>query len=299
MITEKKLQYFIEVCKTENISSAARNLFIAQPALSKTIQELEEELHYPLFDRQGKHIILNENGRIFQTYAKQILANYDGARAALASNNQTDDKHISFGVSVCSQLLSDILGGFYEKCPDANITVHTGYPLDCMQDHLDLVLDAYPQLTTPSSDQEPLQKPAGDILMSEEICIAYSASHPFARETAIPRSILYHYPCILPSPKSRMGDLLDDLWKRYILRPLQSSSDVNNSYVQCELVSQGRYFTLVPQKSWRPAYTANNLILAPLPNAKIYRHICLYRQPYLSPLALEFADYLHTYFAAL
>ena len=40
MITEKKLQYFIEVCKTENISSAARNLFIAQPALSKTIQEL-------------------------------------------------------------------------------------------------------------------------------------------------------------------------------------------------------------------------------------------------------------------
>ena len=260
---------------------------------------MEEELHYPLFDRQGKHIILNENGRIFQTYAKQILANYDGARAALASNNQTDDKHISFGVSVCSQLLSDILGGFYEKRPDANITVHTGYPLDCMQDHLDLVLDAYPQLTTPSSDTESLQKPVGDILMSEEICIAYAASHPFAREESIPRSILYHYPCILPSPESRMGDLLDDLWKRYILRPLQSSSDVNNSYVQCELVSQGRYFTLVPQKSWRPAYTANNLILAPLPNAKIYRHICLYRQPYLSPLALEFADYLHIYFAAL
>ena len=239
MITEKKLQYFVEVCKTENISSAARNLFIAQPALSKTIQELEEELHYPLFDRRGKHIILNENGKIFQTYAKQILADYDGARAALMSNNLTDDKHISLGVSVCSQLLSDILHGFYERHPDANITVHTGYPLDCMQNHLDLFLDAYPQLTIPSSDMEPLQIPADDILMSEEICIAYSASHPFAKETAIPRSILYHYPCILPSSESRMGDLLADLWKRYILRPLQSSCDVNNSYVQCELVSQG------------------------------------------------------------
>lgn len=299
MITEKKLQYFVEVCKTENISSAARNLFIAQPALSKTIQELEEELHYPLFDRRGKHIILNENGRIFQTYAKQILADYDGARAALMANNLTDDKHISLGVSVCSQLLSDILHGFYERHPDANITVHTGYPLDCMQNHLDLFLDAYPQLTIPSSDMGPLQIPADDILMSEEICIAYSASHPFAKETAIPRSILYHYPCILPSSESRMGDLLADLWKRYILRPLQSSCDVNNSYVQCELVSQGRYFTLVPKKSWRPAYTANNLILAPLPDAKIYRHICLYRQHYLSALAQEFADYLHTYFARL
>lgn len=299
MITEKKLLYFVEVCKTENISSAARNLFIAQPALSKTIQELEEELHYPLFDRHGKHIILNENGKIFQTYAKQILADYDGARAALMANNLTDDKHISLGVSVCSQLLSDILHGFYERHPDANITVHTGYPLDCMQNHLDLFLDAYPQLTIPSSDMGPLQIPADDILMSEEICIAYSASHPFAKETAIPRSILYHYPCILPSSESRMGDLLADLWKRYILRPLQSSCDVNNSYVQCELVSQGRYFTLVPKKSWRPAYTANNLILTPLPDAKIYRHICLYRQHYLSALALEFADYLHTYFARL
>lgn len=299
MITEKKLLYFVEVCKTENISSAARNLFIAQPALSKTIQELEEELHYPLFDRHGKHIILNENGKIFQTYAKQILADYDGARAALMANNLTDDKHISLGVSVCSQLLSDILHGFYERHPDANITVHTGYPLDCMQNHLDLFLDAYPQLTIPSSDMGPLQIPADDILMSEEICIAYSASHPFAKETAIPRSILYHYPCILPSSESRMGDLLADLWKRYILRPLQSSCDVNNSYVQCELVSQGRYFTLVPKKSWRPAYTANNLILTPLPDAKIYRHICLYRQHYLSALAQEFADYLHTYFARL
>ncbi len=45
MITEKKLQYFIEVCKTENISSAARNLFIAQPALSKTIQALDYTIH--------------------------------------------------------------------------------------------------------------------------------------------------------------------------------------------------------------------------------------------------------------
>ena len=45
MITEKKLFYFVEVCKTQNISTAAKNLFIAQPALSKTIQELEEELH--------------------------------------------------------------------------------------------------------------------------------------------------------------------------------------------------------------------------------------------------------------
>ena len=83
MITEKKLLYFVEVCKTENISTAAKNLFIAQPALSKTIQDLETDLGYPLFERQGRHILLNENGRLFYQYAVQIVATYDNARRAL------------------------------------------------------------------------------------------------------------------------------------------------------------------------------------------------------------------------
>ena len=299
MITEKKLLYFVEVCKTQNISTAAKNLFIAQPALSKTIQDLETDLGYPLFERQGRHILLNENGRLFYQYAVQIVATYDNARRALDIYNDEENKHITLGVSVCSQLLSNILDGFYQKHPDANISVRTGYPLDCMKDHLDLLIDAYPHLTTPPSPTKQSVILPEVQLMSEEICLAFSDAHPFASMTSISRPILYHYPCILPSANSCMGSLLDDLWSHFKLRPLQSSSDINNSYVQCELASHGRYFTIVPKKSWYPAYTANTLLLAPLPDAKIYRHIILYRQPYLSPLAEEFASYLVDYFANL
>ena len=50
----KYLQYLLHVAETENISQSARELFIAQPALSRLIAEAEKELGYPLFDRLGK-----------------------------------------------------------------------------------------------------------------------------------------------------------------------------------------------------------------------------------------------------
>ena len=298
MITEKKLLYFVEVCKTQNISTAAKNLFIAQPALSKTIQDLETDLGYPLFERQGRHILLNENGRLFYQYAVQIVATYDNARRALDIYNDEENKHITLGVSVCSQLLADILDGFYQKHPDANISVRTSYPLDCMRDDLDLLLDADPHLNTPSFTVQ-IPSSGGELLLSEELCLAFSASHPFHGSSTISRPDLYHTPCVLPSPDSRMGALLHDLWTRYIVSPITPACEVNNSYVQCELVAQGRYFTFVPVKTWKPAYTANHLELMPLPSSRLYRHIILYRQPYLSPLAEEFASYLVDYFADL
>lgn len=55
MITEKKLQYFYRSLQNRKHFTAPEIYLSLQPALSKTIQELEEELHYPLFDRQGKH----------------------------------------------------------------------------------------------------------------------------------------------------------------------------------------------------------------------------------------------------
>ncbi len=60
-----QLRYFVQVAKLESVSRAAVSLHISQPALSKTIGNLERELGAPLFDRIGKRIYLNEKGRFF------------------------------------------------------------------------------------------------------------------------------------------------------------------------------------------------------------------------------------------
>ena len=58
-----KLKYFYIIAKYENMSLAAKELLISQPALSKAITNLEAELEMDLFFRSGKRITLNANGR--------------------------------------------------------------------------------------------------------------------------------------------------------------------------------------------------------------------------------------------
>ena len=60
-----QLKYFVTVARLEHMTKAAEELHIAQPALSKTIARLEEDLGAPLFERQGRQIRLNPYGKAF------------------------------------------------------------------------------------------------------------------------------------------------------------------------------------------------------------------------------------------
>ena len=60
MIT--KLYYFIKVAQTGNLTRAAQELFISQPALTMAIKRLEKELDVTLFEREGNRLILSPSG---------------------------------------------------------------------------------------------------------------------------------------------------------------------------------------------------------------------------------------------
>lgn len=68
------LRYFREVALSENISQAAKALYITQPALSVAIKKLEAELGYPLFSRRGNQIRLTEAGRCFLSYVNNVFS---------------------------------------------------------------------------------------------------------------------------------------------------------------------------------------------------------------------------------
>lgn len=61
----QQLEYFRVVARLEHFGQAARELAISQPALSRSISKLEEELGVTLFDRMGRSVYLNSFGRVF------------------------------------------------------------------------------------------------------------------------------------------------------------------------------------------------------------------------------------------
>ena len=73
----RELKYFVQVAKDGNYSTAAQKLYISQPALSKVIHKLEEEMGFEFFYTFQKRQNLTDFGQAFYEKAVQVISEYD------------------------------------------------------------------------------------------------------------------------------------------------------------------------------------------------------------------------------
>lgn len=79
----RSLRYFVEVVQLSGFSRAAENLFVTQPAISRSIKKLEDELGYHLLKREVDGVRLTDEGQILLVHAKQILSQFSSMKKAL------------------------------------------------------------------------------------------------------------------------------------------------------------------------------------------------------------------------
>jgi len=75
----RHLRYFVAAAETENVSRAALKLHVSQPALSRQIRDLEDEIGFCLLERTAKSVRLTEAGRAFLSDARALLQQADEA----------------------------------------------------------------------------------------------------------------------------------------------------------------------------------------------------------------------------
>jgi DNA-binding transcriptional LysR family regulator len=75
----RHLRYFVAAAKTENGSRAALKLHVSQPALSRQIRDLEDEIGFCLLERTAKSVRLTDAGRAFLSDARTLLQQADEA----------------------------------------------------------------------------------------------------------------------------------------------------------------------------------------------------------------------------
>ena len=114
------LQYFQVLAQEENMTRAAERLHISQPALSASLSKLEKELGIQLFDRIGRHIQLNRNGKIYIDYVNQAMNNLNNAARELDNYNRQEKLTVTLSV-VSVQAVQELLSDFQNQYP--NITV--------------------------------------------------------------------------------------------------------------------------------------------------------------------------------
>src|SRR6476646_7711862 len=98
----RHLRYFVGVGEEQHYGRAARRLGIAQPALSRQIQDLERELGFALFDRLPRGVKLSAAGKLFLDDAQRILQEVDEAklRAERVASGKAGTLRIGFVESI-------------------------------------------------------------------------------------------------------------------------------------------------------------------------------------------------------
>lgn len=97
----QQLEYFIKIYETKNFTEASNLLSVTQPALSKAISKLEQELDVPLFEREGRNIKVTKYGEAFFKYAECSLNEIERGKEKLADMKNNRENTISLGSTYC------------------------------------------------------------------------------------------------------------------------------------------------------------------------------------------------------
>ncbi|WP_234998623.1 LysR family transcriptional regulator [Salirhabdus sp. Marseille-P4669] len=116
----KQLQYFIEITRTGSFTKAAENLFITQPALSRNVKSLEEEIGAPLFIRSRKKLILTDIGMVLKRHAETIEKQLLSLNSEISNLLTLKRGNIRIGLPtiINSFFFSDLLASFHNEYPE-------------------------------------------------------------------------------------------------------------------------------------------------------------------------------------
>lgn len=116
---------FHTVAKTGNISKAASQLYISQPAISKSISKLEAELGTTLFSRSSRGVVLTEEGQVLYEYVERAFDSLNMGEENLKNYKELGIGHIRIGVStsLCKHILLDYLKDFIRENPNIKFSI--------------------------------------------------------------------------------------------------------------------------------------------------------------------------------
>ena len=172
-----QIRYFLEVAQSQHITHSAERLHIAQPALTKAIHRLEDELGVPLFLAKGRNIVLSEYGRFLQKQLTPLLTELDSVPARLRAMARTENQTVHLNVLAASQLVTDAIIA-YNRAQE-------GEPLS-----FQLTQNAESRLydicvTTSLFHPEPPDHEGEEFAVTERIFLAVPATHRLARNHSV------------------------------------------------------------------------------------------------------------------
>lgn len=269
----EQLRHFVRAAEAENFTRAAEQVGLSQPALSRSIARLEDELGQPLFERQSRKVALTDAGRLLLDRARNILTMVDDLKAEISDDGQSGMVRIGAIPTVAPYFLPECLRSFHRRFPRA---------------HMIVLEDTTESLLKKVSDGEidvaigalPINAKYVEVrsLFEEELFLVTGKEHPLARKRSVSASDIAELPFILLGEAHCLSDNVMSFCRQQSFHPLSVERTAQLSMVQ-ELVALGHGVSLVPQMARvRDGSTAR--VYRSLSGPKPTRTIALISNPY-------------------
>jgi len=201
-----QLRYFQAVARTQHITRAAAELYVAQPSLSRTVARLEAELGMPLFDRTGRRIRLNHFGEILLGHVERALRELDDARLELSDAAGEERGSVAVAAETL-RALTELVADFRASAPRIELRLYQSsaatMATQLRAGEVDLAL-ASQRLA--GDDLEQLE------LFTEEVLLAVPPDHHLARRRKISVAELVEEPFVTTRSGQWQRTLLDQLF---------------------------------------------------------------------------------------
>ena len=192
-----QINAFLAVAEFESFSLAAERLHITQPAVSKRIGQLENNLRVELFDRIGKRSILTPNGKAFKPHAERILQELQSYRSSLSQQQLTPSGSLSFATShhIGLHRLPQVLRDFKIQYPQVDLDLHF---MDS-EDACAAIANNELELAIVTLPEDADGKLVCEAVWIDDLVVVMAADHQLASLREIDPSQLLEHAAILPS----------------------------------------------------------------------------------------------------
>lgn len=267
----RHLRAFLTVADTGNVTRAAEVLHLVQPAVSRQIRLLEEDIGAPLFQRERHGMVLTDAGQALAAYARRAMLELDRARAEISGAASGVGGLVTLGLlpSTIDALSSPLVTAMAAAYPGIRIRIAMGYAGTLLRWLQSGEVDAallYGAERSPEIHTQPL--------IEEALWVIGPPSAKLRRSRPVPLGELSGSPLVLPSSPHGIRTLVDHACAVAGIE-LTIAVETNALSVQRSLVLGGHGLTVLPPIAVAHDLRAKLLTGAPLADPALTRTIVL------------------------
>ncbi|WP_167797480.1 LysR family transcriptional regulator [Staphylococcus croceilyticus] len=284
-----KLNYFKVVAEVNNITQAAKHLNISQPALSKAIHSLEEELGVKLFNRKGRQIHLNQYGELMKLQVDKAFNALNEGERILKNITGLEQGQVSFAVTF-PHVMPTLVQQYLREHPRTKIKQYQATSERATQLILDDKVD-FAISTIPIVHKDITWIP----LLQDDIYLTVSKQHYLAKRNIVSLQEIRNEGLIGQISGYGFRDIIDTILGNEGITP-NYQVEVEDSSAILKLVAMNIGISFTPKQAL--IHDDNNIVAIPINSPNCYRMIGIgYKTShYFTAVAESFKQFSIDYF---